>query len=54
MVEGVEDLGLDGVEVRELVQDFESGVVERGDRKWLKVQQVCVGWMLLGKDEVLK
>ena len=54
MVEGVEDLGLDGVEVRELVQDFEPGVVERGDRKWLKVQQVCVGWMLLRKDEVLK
>ncbi len=54
VIESVEDLGLNGIEVLEVVQRFKLGVFQCRNWQWLEVQQSCVGWMALRKNQVLE
>ena len=50
----MKQLCLDGVEVGELVEHLEAGVVQGCHWQRLKVQQVSVGRVALGQDQVLE
>ena len=54
VVQRVEDLGLDRVEVRVLVELLEQRVLERGQRQRLQVKQLGVGRVVLREDQVLE
>ena len=54
MIEGVEHLCLHGVEIRELVELLVTGVLESRHWQRVQVQQVGVGRVDLGQDEVLE
>ena len=54
VVEGVEDLRLDRIEMREFVQPLECRVVQGSDRQGRQVQEVRVWRVSLREDQVLK